>query len=423
MNRLSLKAVALLAVPMLAALLLGGCPATNTPPVANAGTDQTVSVNAIVQLNGAGSSDADGNTLTFTWTQTAGTAVTLTNGDTAAPTFIAPAAATSLTFQLSVSDGTDTATDTVTITVQETAPVVQRRLYVACFGVGNRVLSFLNPESLNGNIAPDTNLSGAQTLLNQPTDVVVTSNDTLIVTNFVGNSATSYANADATNGNIAPSGNVAGAATGLVNPVSLAINTANDLVFAANAAGNVVLVFGGASTAAFNGNLAPIRTITSANINTPRGINFGGGDVLYVANAGGAGSIAAFNDASTRNGTVSADRVITSAAFSAIFDVFIDAVDRMYVVNSGNDQILVFNNASTLNGARNPDSVLTVTGAGTLTAIAVDDNGVGYVVDNAANAVYAYDNIAARNGAFAPDRTLAGANTQLQQPIRVFLVE
>jgi hypothetical protein len=82
----------------------------------------------------------------------------------------------------------------------------------------------------------------------------------------------------------------------------------------------------------------------------------------------------------------------------------------------------VFENASTRNGNIMPDVSLTVSGAGTLTAVAVDSNGVGYIVDSLANAVYSYDNIAARNGTFAPDRTLKGASTQLNKPIRVFLL-
>ncbi|TSC62615.1 MAG: PKD domain-containing protein [Parcubacteria group bacterium Gr01-1014_48] len=45
---------------------------TNRPPVADAGPDQGVDKDAIVILNGSGSSDPDGDTLTFAWTQTAG---------------------------------------------------------------------------------------------------------------------------------------------------------------------------------------------------------------------------------------------------------------------------------------------------------------------------------------------------------------
>ena len=95
----------------------------------------------------------------------------------------------------------------------------------------------------------------------------------------------------------------------------------------------------------------------------------------------------------------------------------------MFVVDAGDDQIHVFNDASTLNGPVQPSVTLTVPGAGTLTAVAVDAAGIGYIVDNTLNAVYSYDNIATRNGSIAPDRTLKGVNTQLNRPIRVFLVQ
>ena len=39
----------------------------NKPPIANAGTDQNVSLNAIVQLDGSGSFDPDGDTLIYLW--------------------------------------------------------------------------------------------------------------------------------------------------------------------------------------------------------------------------------------------------------------------------------------------------------------------------------------------------------------------
>jgi Ca2+-binding RTX toxin-like protein len=90
----------------------------NTPPVANAGADRTVAGSASVTLDGTGSSDANGGTLAYAWTQTAGPAVTLTGAATAQPTFTSPANPSTLTFELSVEDGEgETDTDTVTITV------------------------------------------------------------------------------------------------------------------------------------------------------------------------------------------------------------------------------------------------------------------------------------------------------------------
>lgn len=104
----------------------------NTPPVANAGPNQTVTAGATVTLNGSLSSDANGTIASYAWTQTAGTAVTLSNAAIAQPTFPAPAvvAATTFTFSLIVTDngGATSAASTVTITVN---PVVAGNVNVS----------------------------------------------------------------------------------------------------------------------------------------------------------------------------------------------------------------------------------------------------------------------------------------------------
>lgn len=90
---------------------------SNTPPTANAGTDQTVTVGATVTLNGSGSSDSDGTITGYTWTQISGTSVTL-SGTGANRTFSAASAGTYV-FGLTVTDddGATSSQDTVTITV------------------------------------------------------------------------------------------------------------------------------------------------------------------------------------------------------------------------------------------------------------------------------------------------------------------
>ncbi len=103
----------------------------DAPTAAIAGGNRSVGQNSEVTLDGSGSSDPEGQTLTYAWTKTSGPTVTLDDTNPAKPTFTAPlvTTATDLVFTLTVSDGTTrtppatTATATATITVQPTASV------------------------------------------------------------------------------------------------------------------------------------------------------------------------------------------------------------------------------------------------------------------------------------------------------------
>jgi hypothetical protein len=87
-------------------------------PTAKGGPDQTVAEGALVTLDGTGSSDPDGDPLTYNWTQVSGSAVTLSGADTATPSFTAPAGPATLEFQLEVCDpGLLCSTDKVVVTV------------------------------------------------------------------------------------------------------------------------------------------------------------------------------------------------------------------------------------------------------------------------------------------------------------------
>ncbi|NVE93742.1 autotransporter outer membrane beta-barrel domain-containing protein [Altererythrobacter lutimaris] len=88
----------------------------NRPPVANAGPDQgPVDAGQTVTLDGTGSSDPDNEALTYTWVQTSGDAVTLSDPNSAQPTFVAPNVNGAVTFELTVSDGSFFARDTVSV--------------------------------------------------------------------------------------------------------------------------------------------------------------------------------------------------------------------------------------------------------------------------------------------------------------------
>ena len=103
----------------------GGVVDTNDPPIADAGSDQTVTAGQTVILDSSGSTDADGSIASRAWTQTGGTpAITLPNPAAIKPVFTAPdvGASTVLTFTLTVTDN-EGATDTDTVTVTVNPPV------------------------------------------------------------------------------------------------------------------------------------------------------------------------------------------------------------------------------------------------------------------------------------------------------------
>ncbi|MEQ8206713.1 MAG: hypothetical protein RIA65_11095, partial [Woeseia sp.] len=97
--------------------------------MSNAGADQTAPESSTVQLTGVGTDPNVGDVLTFAWTQTAGTAVTINNANTARASFAAPAVpgggSDVLTFQLTVTDNSGlSASDSVTVTVLPAGSVV-----------------------------------------------------------------------------------------------------------------------------------------------------------------------------------------------------------------------------------------------------------------------------------------------------------
>jgi chitodextrinase len=96
------------------------CGPQNTPPVADAGADQTVNVGDTVTLDGSNSSDADSDSLTYSWSleTPAGSGATLSGSSTVSPTFV-PDIEGSYTATLVVNDGTvDSTPDSAVITAQ-----------------------------------------------------------------------------------------------------------------------------------------------------------------------------------------------------------------------------------------------------------------------------------------------------------------
>ncbi|HEY7642596.1 MAG TPA: PKD domain-containing protein [Steroidobacteraceae bacterium] len=102
------------------------CGNTNSPPLANAGADQTVYVAQVVTLDGSGSTDPDGQSLRYTWSfvsRPAGSSASLSSPSVVRPSFT-PDREGDYVVQLVVNDGiVDSAPDTVLISTQNSAPV------------------------------------------------------------------------------------------------------------------------------------------------------------------------------------------------------------------------------------------------------------------------------------------------------------
>lgn len=91
----------------------------NVPPVANAGTDQTIELpTSQVTVNGSGSTDSDGTISTYAWTKISGPATYTITSPSSVSTTITGLVEGTYVFRLTVTDndgGTDT--DDITITV------------------------------------------------------------------------------------------------------------------------------------------------------------------------------------------------------------------------------------------------------------------------------------------------------------------
>ena len=97
----------------------------NSMPSVDAGSDQTVQENSAVTLNGT-ASDADDDSLTYLWSHDSDLAITMSDAASLSTSFTAPQVGsdTTITFTLTVHDGTSNATDTTRVTITDTTPPV-----------------------------------------------------------------------------------------------------------------------------------------------------------------------------------------------------------------------------------------------------------------------------------------------------------
>ncbi|GAA6204599.1 MULTISPECIES: hypothetical protein [Thalassotalea] len=162
-------------------------PIQNISPVADAGIAQTIDELVEVSLIGSGT-DVDGNIVSYSWSQTAGTVVELTNSDRSTATFVAPDITSDeiLTFQLTVTDNDGgTANDTVDISITRV-----NQLPVADAGVDQTIDELVEVSLIGSGTDADGSITTYSWSQTAGTVVELTNSDTSIAT-FVAPDITS----------------------------------------------------------------------------------------------------------------------------------------------------------------------------------------------------------------------------------------
>ncbi len=299
-------------------------------------------------------------------------------------------------------------------------------LYISDYS--NEILVFDNAGSAQGNMFPDRNISGSNTLLSGPEGIWLDkATDRLYVANQQANSIDIFENAGTANGNIAPLRTISGASTGLSLPSGLWYDSASDTLYVSNQVGNSIEAFADVST--LNGNVAPSRTISGSNTTLQDPISLwydATSDELYVASVNNA-SIDIFDHASTLSGNIAPSRTISGSSTTFVNPIALwldNASDQLYVADYSNDSVDVFDNASTAHGNIAPSRILagTNTTLSGLWTIWLDaSNNRLYVSNSGGPSVLVFDGADTLNGNVAPSRTIAGANTAFTSPIGLWL--
>ena len=150
----------------------------NTAPVANAGSNQTAFYEDLVIIDGTGSTDVDGDSLTYRWSLTvpAGSTAVLSDPTAPRPTFLVDGTpGEAYVAQLIVNDGTvDSEPSTVTISIDNTAPVANAGPDQTAFfgdlvtldGTGS---SDVNGDPLTYRWSLTTKPAGSEAMLSDPT--------------------------------------------------------------------------------------------------------------------------------------------------------------------------------------------------------------------------------------------------------------
>jgi hypothetical protein len=318
----------------------------NTPPVANAGPNQTVRVSSTVQLDGSGSSDVDNDPLTYCWSifsKPVGSTATLSNLSAVKPTFIADKPGTYVA-KLIVNDGiANSAPATTTITV---LPAVVNQPPIVAAGPSQTII-LPGTAILNG-AATDDGLPAGSTL-------------TILWSKISGPGTVTFSNPNALS--TAATFSVAGIYVLRLAASDSALSSTSDVIITVNPGNQAPVVNAGSAqtitlpaTATLNGTATDDGLPTGSALSVAWS-KFSGPSTVTFSNPNALSSTATFSAA----GIYVLRLTASDGALSSTSDVTItvNPGNQAPVVNAGSAQTITLPATAALNGTATDDGLPT----------------------------------------------------------------
>ncbi len=282
--------------------------------------------------------------------------------------------------------------------------------------VDEAVAIFEMASALSGNSTPDRNLKGTQTgfqYLEYVGNHVAEADNDLYLADTDADAIWIFSPATSVDGNVAPNRKLQGANVLLDDPCGIAVDTTRDILYVGDVDTSKIYVWDGAAT--INGNVTPDRTIEMGTGCRDIAVDQTN-DRLYVCAASG-DEIWVLNNASTQDGAVVVNRNINGAAtqLDNAYGIELDrSRDRLYVANRNTNAILVFDNVDTIDSNVAPRNVISgaATGLDAPVDLALDRqrNHIYQVNDTGRNhAVRVWHNASGADGNLLPNRTISNS--------------
>lgn len=278
------------------------------------------------------------------------------------------------------------------------------QLYAAS---GNSIVRFSDAEAANGSLTPAATITGPA--FSRPQRLLLDAqNDRLYAANLTGSSILVFDGISTLDGSVTPTRVLSGPATALTSPLDMALDSVADQLYVAD--GSRILVYSSAST--INGNPTPVRTINM-------GVTVGAilldtaNDILYVADPAD-NVIDVLGSASQQNVVATPTAIIAGldTKLSGPNGLALDASGRLIVSNSVVPvSLTIYPSANTANGDVLPvatigGNVTKLSGPSQILLNRNANNGELYVADSPSGSILVFGGTNTANGNLQPARII-----------------